>query len=54
MSEEKKKEISGKTVTEELHKASIDEMIVRAKPAGYEPPTPQPKKQSNEQSSTDQ
>lgn len=43
--EEKKKEITGKAKDDirELHEA-IEKMIVQAKPAGLEPPTPEPEK----------
>jgi len=48
--EEKKKEITGKAKEDvhELHEA-IEKMIVQAKPAGLEPPTPEPEKKKSGQ-----
>ncbi len=48
--EEKKKAITGEAQkdVQEFHKARFDEMIVRAKSAGLEPPTPEPEKKRSD------
>lgn len=53
--EETKKEVKGKARTDtiELHEA-LEKMIAVAKPAGVEPPTPQPKKKNNTQVAKDE